>query len=222
MDQVTLVAERGRGVGKGFARRLRRTGKVPAIVYGLNSEPVSISVPDRELGHILHGPGGINTLIDLEIDGSKGELVLARQVQRHPVRHSLVHVDFVRVRRDTAISAEVPLHLVGDPPGVKDGGVLDQERFSLTVEAKPGEIPAAIEVDVSQLEMGGHIRLSEITLPPGVTTSVDPEELIAQVMVPRGMDLEEEAAATEEGEGAEAGAETPAEEAGEAGGESAE
>jgi len=220
MDEVTLNAERGRATGKGAARRLRRDGKVPGTVYGLQSEPVSVAVSDRELGHILHGPGGINTLIDLKIDGN-AELVLARQVQRHPVRHSLVHVDFVRVRRDTLVSAEVPIHLVGEAPGVKDGGVLDQELFSLTIEAKPADIPNSIEVDVSKLEMGGHIRLHEVVLPRGVTTAIDLEELVAQVMVPRGMDIEEEEAAAEAAEGEEA-AETAAEQSSEAAAESAE
>jgi len=224
MDEVTLVAERGRDTGKGGARRLRAAGKVPAVVYGLGGDPISVAVSSRELGHILHGPGGVNTLIDLAIDGST-ELVLARQVQRDPVKHSLLHVDFIRVRRDAVVGADVPIHLVGEPAGVKDGGVLDQELFSLHIEAKPADIPAAIEVDVTKLEIGGHIRLSEVNLPRGVTTAVDMEELVAQVMVPRGMTAEEEeAAAAAEGEAAEAaeGGEAPAEEAGEAGGEPAE
>jgi large subunit ribosomal protein L25 len=223
MDEVTLIAERGREAGKGVARRLRANGKVPAIVYGLGSDPVSVAVSSRELGHILHGPGGVNTLIDLNIEGGMAELVLARQVQRDPVKHSLVHVDFVRVRRDALVSADVPIHLIGDPPGVKDGGVLDQEMFSLHIEAKPGDIPNAIDVDVSKLEIGGHVRAAEIVLPRGVTTAVDPEDLVAQVMVPRGLTAEEEEVEAAEGEEAAAG-EAPEGEGGggEAGQESAE
>src|SRR5438132_10899965 len=102
MEEVTLVADIGRKTGKSAARQARREGKVPAIIYGLGGEPEPISVPARELQHVLSGPGGVNTLINLEMNGRR-ELVLARQVQRHPVRHTLVHVDLIRIRRDTAV-----------------------------------------------------------------------------------------------------------------------
>jgi large subunit ribosomal protein L25 len=207
MEEVTLVAEPRRGSGKGPARRARREGRVPGIVYGLGSDPTPVAVPERELAHILHGPGGINTLINLELEGNK-ELVLARQVQRHPVRHDLLHVDLVRVSRDVAITAEVPLRMVGDDiPGVKDGGILEQVLFTLTVEAKPGELPAGIDVDVSKLEIGDHISVGEVPLPRGVTTTQDPEDLVVHVVQPRGMALPEEIAAAEEAEAAEAAAE---------------
>src|SRR5579884_1151832 len=98
-QEVTLVADVNRATGKSAARKIRREGKVPAIVYGLGTDPQPVAVPSRDFEHILHGPGGVNTLIGLEISGQQ-ELVLARQLVRHPVKHTLVHVDFIRVRRD--------------------------------------------------------------------------------------------------------------------------
>jgi large subunit ribosomal protein L25 len=149
-EEVTLVADTDRPVGKSAARKIRREGKVPAIVYGLGTDPTPVAVPGRELQHILHGASGINTLINLDLSGKK-DLVLARQVVRHPVRHTLVHVDFIRVRRDQAVSAEVPIHLTGEPQGVKEGGILEQITFTLSIEAKPADLPTGIEADVSHL-----------------------------------------------------------------------
>ena len=203
MEEVTLPAETGRGLGKGPARRIRRAGRVPAVVYGLGADPVPVAVPERELAHILSGPGGVNTLINLDVNGNR-ELVLARQVQRHPVRHELLHVDLVRVSRDIAITAEVPIRVEGEAPGVRDGGILEQVLFTLTVEAKPADLPAAIDVDVSSLDIGDRLSVSDLTLPRGVVTTQDAEDLVVHVAQPRGLALPEEIAAAEEAEAAEA------------------
>src|SRR4051794_10434451 len=122
MADATLSAELRTSAGKGPAGRVRRDGLVPAIVYGLGGESVSVAVPARELGHILSGASGANTLISLRIDGTE-ELALARQIQRHPVKGNLLHVDFVRVRADQTVQAEVPVRLVGEAEGVVRGGV---------------------------------------------------------------------------------------------------
>ncbi|HTC81458.1 MAG TPA: 50S ribosomal protein L25 [Acidimicrobiia bacterium] len=216
MEEVMLVADVGRPVGKSAARKIRRAGKVPAIVYGQGADPEPVAVPSRELQHILAGAGGANTLINLDLSGRK-DLVLARQVVRHPVRHTLVHVDFIRVRRDQAVSAEVPIHLVGEAAGVRDGGLLEQDTFTLSIEAKPADVPTGIQADVSALGIGDHLTVADLTLPPGVVTTQDPGDLVAHVMQPRGLELPEEieAAEAEEAEAAEGG-EAPAE-----GGESA-
>jgi large subunit ribosomal protein L25 len=220
MEEVTLVADVGRPIGKSAARKIRREGKVPAIVYGLGTDPEPVAVPSRELQHILAGAGGANTLINLDLSGRE-ELVLARQVVRHPVRHTLVHVDLIRVRRDTAVSAEVPIHLVGEAQGTKDGGLLEQDTFTLSIEAKPGDLPSGIEADVTALEIGDQLTVADLTLPPGVVTTQEPGDLVAHVSAPKGLDLGEEPEAAEgeevEGEGGEAAAE-----AGEGGGGSAE
>ena len=121
-----------------------------------------MAVPTHDLDLIL--AHGVNTLITLRL-GSDDQLTLARQVQRHPVRGDLVHVDFIRVRTDVAISAEVALHLVGEAEGAKSGGVVDQQLFSLHIEAMPQNIPGGIELDISALEIGDHLRVSDLSLP---------------------------------------------------------
>jgi large subunit ribosomal protein L25 len=221
-DEIVLVAEPRSERGSRPAGRIRRTGRVPAVVYGLGTETMAITVPARELNHIL--AGGANTLITLKLDGDDA-LTLARQVQRHPTRGELFHVDFIRVRTDVAVSAEVPLHLVGEPAGVKDGGVLEQLVFSVPIEAKPQDIPHDLEADVSHLEIGGHVRFEEVTLPPGVTTALEPDALVAQVLAPRvveepeveaeeGEEVEGEALAEGEAPAAEAEGAPPAESGG--------
>jgi large subunit ribosomal protein L25 len=208
MPDIVLTAAPRSDLGSRPSGRLRRDGKVPAVVYGLGSDPVSISVPSRELAHILAGEAGANALINLELDGDS-VLTLARQIQRHPTRGDLVHVDFIRIRRDVAVSADVPLHLVGEPEGVRDGGLLEQLVFTITVEAMPGNIPNSLELDVSELNIGDQRRASDLTLPADVTTHLDPETVVAQVAAPRVVveeELEGEAVEGEEGEVPEGGA----------------
>jgi large subunit ribosomal protein L25 len=203
-DDLTLTAEPRTQKGSRPAGRLRRQGKVPAVVYGLESETLNVSVPARELAHILAGEAGANALITLRLDGDEA-LTLARQIQRHPTRGDLVHVDFVRIRRDVAVQAEIPVHLEGEPAGVRDGGVLEQLLFTLSIEAKPADIPTAIEVDVSALEINDQIRLAELTVPSGVSVLHEEDELVVQVIPPR---VEEEPV-VEEVEGEEVEGEVP-------------
>jgi large subunit ribosomal protein L25 len=209
MPDVTLTTEPRTEHGSGPAGRLRRAGKVPAVVYGLEADPKSVSVVGRELERILHGEGGANTLITLRLDGDDA-LALARQIQRHPTRGDLVHVDFVRVRRDVAVSAEVPVQTEGEAPGVREGGMLEQQLFSVTVEAMPGNIPTHLTVDVSGLGLGDQLHVSDLSVPTGVTLQHEADELVIQVAVPRGME-EGEAAEGEEGAEGEGGEAAPAE-----------
>ena len=199
-DEDVLTAEPRSERGSRPAGRLRRAGLVPAVVYGLGGDSVPVTVPSRELGHIL--AHGANTLITLRLDNDKDQLTLARQVQRHPTRGDYVHVDFIRVRTDVAVSAEVALHLIGEPEGVRNGGLLEQLVFGLPIEAMPQNIPASIEVDAAHLDIGDQIRLDEITLPAGVTATIEPDALLAQVVAPRvEAEPEEEAAEGEAAEG---------------------
>lgn len=200
-DDAVLLTETRSERGSGPAGRSRREGRLPAVVYGLGGESTAVTVPSHELNKILGH--GVNTLITLRI-GKEDQLALARQVQRDPVRGDLVHVDFIRVRTDVAISAEVALHLIGEAEGVKSGGLLDQQLFSVPIEAMPQNIPAVVEVDVSALEMGDQLRMADVTLPEGVTTPLEPETLIVTVVAPR-VAVVEEGAEGEAGEG-EAGA----------------
>jgi large subunit ribosomal protein L25 len=208
MPDVTLTADRRTAGGKGPAGRVRRAGRVPAVVYGLGEDNASVSVSARELAHILSGESGANTLITLKIDGHS-QLTLARQIQRHPVKGSLVHVDFVRVRADQTIQAEVPVHLTGDAEGVALGGVLEQLVHTLSVEALPRDIPPSIEHDITALEIGSSVHVRDLAVPSSATVLQAEDDLVAQISAPRV--VEEEVPA----EGEEVEGEAPAPEAAE-------
>jgi len=215
MPDVKLTAQRRAASGKGAAGRIRREGLVPAVVYGLETESVPVSVKARELGAILASARGANTLITLEIDGAS-QLALARQIQRNPIKGTLVHVDFVRVRADQTIQAEVAVHLTGDAEGVARGGVLEQLLYTVTVDARPGDIPNALELDITTVQIGGSVRVSDLTVPAGVSVRNESESVVAMISAPR---VAEEAAAAEAAEGeagaaAEGAAPAPAAEAG--------
>ena len=178
MAEIQLVAETGREAGTRASKRLRREGKIPAVVYGHGTEPVSVAIDARELRHALNTEAGVNALINLSIDG-KSQLTMPRVLQRHPVRHTVTHVDFQVVSRDEVVSAEVQFQLVGEATEVHNNdGVVEQALFALTVHARPADIPAHIEVDISKLAIGDAIRVGDLRLPAGVTTEVDPEEAI--------------------------------------------
>jgi large subunit ribosomal protein L25 len=213
MPDITLATEPRTDLGSRPSGRLRREGKVPAVVYGLGTDSVSITVPARELQHILAGEAGANSLISLDVDGSR-VLTLARQIHRHPTRGELVHVDFVRIDRDVAVSAEIPIHLLGEPVGVKDGGLLEQLLFALTIEAMPGNIPVSIEIDVEELNIGDQLRIADLPLPEGVATQAEDDFVVAQVAAPRVATAGEgEEGEGVEGEAGEAGAEASADDA---------
>jgi large subunit ribosomal protein L25 len=206
MPDITLATEPRTELGSRPSGRLRREGKVPAVVYGLGTETVSITVASRELQHILAGEAGANSLINLDVAG-ENVLTLARQIHRHPTTGILVHVDFVRIDRDVAVSAEIPIHLIGEAEGVKDGGLLEQLLFHLTIQAMPGNIPVSIEIDVENLAIGDQLRVEDITLPEGVTTEVEADTVVAQVAAPRvGTEAEGLEGEGEEGEAGEGGA----------------
>ena len=203
MAEVVLAAEVGRPVGSRAVRRLRREGKVPGVVYGHGTEPVPVSVVGRELRVALTGEAGVNQLLSLDT-GSATYLTLAREMQRHPVAQTVTHVDFVIVRRDEVISADVPIVLVGEAIEVHHGdGLVEQQMFTLPINALPADIPSSLEADISELTIGGQVRVSDLTLPAGVTTDVDPETAVAIGQPPR-VTIEEpsEEAAVEGAEGA--------------------
>ena len=200
MSDATLIAQKRTETGSSVARRLRRDGQVPAVVYGLDAGTDSVTVAARELDHILHSASGYNTLITLQVDGSK-QLALARQVHRHPVKGTVVHVDFVRVRADQTIEAEIPIQFIGEAEGVRNGGLFEQSLFAVTVEALPGDIPNAFEHDISELSIGDAIHVGDLVVPAGVTILQEADAVVAHISQPRGE--EEEAAAAEGEEGAE-------------------
>jgi large subunit ribosomal protein L25 len=205
MAEITLVAEPGRGTGSAASRRLRGAGRIPAVVYGHGIEGISVSVDGRELRHALSGDSGLNQLLNLRV-GSDTHLALARVIQRHPVRHTVLHVDFQIVRRDEVISAEVPIVLTGEAKEVdQERGIVEQPLNSLTVNATPGRIPSSIEVDISGLTVGESIRVGDLQLPAGVSTDVPEDEAVVVASITRAA-IEAEAEEAEAAAEAEAGA----------------
>jgi large subunit ribosomal protein L25 len=184
------------------------------VVYGLGEGNQHVTVDAREIMHILASESGTNTVITLR--GERGDqMALIRQIQSHPVRHELLHVDFVRVRADVEVSAEVPVNLVGEPEGVRNGGMLDQILFTLTVLARPADIPNGFEYDVSALDVGDQLRVGELTIPAGVTVQNEPDELVATIASTAAAAAEEAEGEEAEGEGEAEGAAGEAESSGE-------
>jgi large subunit ribosomal protein L25 len=195
--------------GSRTARRLRREGEVPGVIYGGDITPSHFSVDARILRNTLARSGAI---LDVSIDGGSPSPVLVKDLQRHPVRGEIVHVDFLRVNMNETIQTTVTLELTGadEAPGVVEGGVLSQETRELNIEALPGDIPGSIVHDVSNLEMNATLTLSAITAPSGVTLLDDLEETVVATITPPTVEPVEEEIETETalvGEGGEAEAE---------------
>ncbi len=212
MAEITLVAHAGRTTGSPESRRLRTAGRIPAVIYGHGIDAEAVSVDARELRSALSGDAGVNQLLDLDVGGTS-HLALARVLQRHPVRNTVVHIDFQVVSRTEVISADVPIVLVGEAKQVEqERGVVEQPLQSLTINARPGEIPNSVEVDITELAIGDTIRVADLRLPGAVTTDIDPEEPVVIGAISEVNAEVEELEAEEAAEAAaEAEGETPAE-----------
>ena len=205
MAELVLQAELGRELGSSATRRLRRENKIPGVLYGLGDEPVSVAVAYGELRAALSTDAGLNQLINLDMGGDKA-LSIVKELQRHPVRDEVIHVDFLRVDPNQELSVEVPIILLGEARKVTDeSGMVDQTLFALEVLATPTTIPNELTVDISELEINESVRVADIVLPAGVRTEVDPEEAVAVGTVTRStlesMAADEAAEAGEEAEG---------------------
>jgi large subunit ribosomal protein L25 len=211
--EVTITAESRTETGKGAARRARAHGKVPAVLYGPAVAAIPLFVDAREIGQVLHTEAGANVLINVQVDGA-AYLTMLREIQRNPVRGDLIHIDFVNIARDVKVHADVPVHLVGESHGVKAGGVTEHHLWELKINALPGDVPPNIEVDLTPLGIGEHIRVADIVPPPGVEILNHGDEIIVSVVEPQILELEVPAA-EEEAAAEAAEAEQPAEEAGE-------
>jgi large subunit ribosomal protein L25 len=207
-----LSAEPRSATGKGANRKLRVAGRIPAVIYGKDRDALSVALDPKALETLLHKSGaGLNTLIDLSVSG-RTDTVLVKELQRHPVYGSYVHVDFFQVDLTQTITVSVPIHFTGKARGVEFGGILDHPLREIEVECLPRAIPEFVEVDVSGLEIGQSIHVRDLRLPDGVEVKTDPELPVASVVLPAA---EVEATPIEtvvEGqvaEGAEAAAATP-------------
>lgn len=197
MADIALVVEPRNEQGSSASRRLRTSGRIPAVVYGHGEKPISVSVDSRALRQAFASDAGENVLFDLKI-GKEKHLAMARDLQRHPVRRTISHVDFLVVNRDEVVTAEVPIVLIGEALTVtRAGGNVEQGLFTLPVKAKPADIPAHLEVDITDLELGHSIRVSEVAIPAGVSVDLDPETAVVIGIAPRGSGSADEETETE-------------------------
>jgi large subunit ribosomal protein L25 len=204
VPEISLVVESGRPAGSRAARRLRRAGKVPGVLYGHGVPPRPVAVDAKALRSALSTAAGANALLEVELDGGR-ELAMAKEVQRHPLRPEILHVDLLLVRRDEQVRAEVPVVLTGDAAAVRtEGGSVEQELFSLPVRCVPSAIPEAVEVDVSGLAVGGAIRVGDLVLPASVAAEADPDTVVVVGQPPR-VAAEPEQPVEDAGAGGEAG-----------------
>jgi large subunit ribosomal protein L25 len=213
-----LTAEPRAGAGKGVARKMRAAGRVPAVVYGHGVAPVHVSVDAKDLYHVLHTAAGANVLIDLAV-GKDRVLAMPREVQRDHLAGRFIHVDFLRIARDEKIAVEVPIHVVGDSHGVKEGGVVEHHLWTLHVECFPQDVPSAIEADISALGINESLHVSDLAVPASLTVLTALEETVVSVVTPQILKVEEVAPAeeaAEEGAAEEGAEEAPAKESGEA------
>ena len=203
MSETALVVDSRTATGKGAVRKLRAAGRIPAILYGQGKESVPLAIDPRALEKVLRA-GGANALLDLTVEGRPelgSPVALVKELQRHPIRGTIVHADLYQVDLTRSVEVEVPVHLIGKAKGIDFGGILEHSLREVALECLPRSIPASIEVDVSNMEIGDVIHVRDLVLPPGVSLVSDPDLGVVHVALPAA---EEEApvAAAVEGEAA--------------------
>jgi len=187
--ETKLQAETRQDTGKGFARRLRASGRVPGVLYGHEMTPIPLSVDAREMFHLLHGGAGANSLMDLKVDGHE-HLAMAREIQRDHIHNKLIHIDFLAVSRNEKITVNVPVIETGEAVGVKEGGVVEHHLREVSVECFPQDVPELIEFDISNVALGDMIHVSDLTPPKGATILSDPEDAVLSVITPAALRVE--------------------------------
>jgi large subunit ribosomal protein L25 len=186
MKQVTLEVKTREGIGKEHCRKLRKAAFIPAVLYGKDTSPVTLTVPEREMRKIL--ASGSNVLIELKVDptGGASHLAMVTEVQKDPLGKIIHHIDFHKVSLDTKVTATVPIHITGEPKGVKTGGgVLEHMLWEIEIETLPLSIPNNINVNVAHLDIEDSFTVKDLNLPEIITVLNEPEEVIAIVHAPR-------------------------------------
>lgn len=216
MKEISVIsAEKRSESGKGFARRLRASGRVPAVVYGKGEDTVSVSLDAHEALQLFQAISVDNTIVNLEVAGEEPMETLVREIQVHPFRTELIHVDFYRIQRGVALEVDVPVHFHGTPIGVKEkGGILDVILHQIRVSCMPSKIPESIDIDIEGLDLGESLHISDLPVEEGVEILSDPIRTICTVGLPKAEpepEEDEEAALLEGEEEAEDGAEDGAE-----------
>jgi large subunit ribosomal protein L25 len=205
MATASLKAKPRTGTGKGVARQLRQNGQIPGVIYGHARAAQPLTLDARELDRLLERVTA-STVIELDVDGTTSR-TLIREIQRHAFKRQVLHVDFLELVAGEKVTVEVPIIYVGTPQGVRDGGILDQIKHQLTVEADPTILPGHIEVDVSTLTIGHALYVRDVRIPEGVTVQDDPDSPVALVAAPRAEPTPAEAMPAVEGVAPEAPAE---------------
>jgi large subunit ribosomal protein L25 len=203
MDQTVVTATPGRKLGSRSSRRLRAAGMLPGVVYGLDRDPVTITVAYTELRDALKTSSGLNTVIQLDLEGDQKEAVIVRSVQRDPIKRVVTHADFLRVDPSIPIKVKIPITLMGEPTEVLDeGGLIEQNMFEIEVEVSPMNIPSAIEADISAMTLDSRIAIGDLNFPDGVTTALAEDIAVVSPVISRAakMGLEEEGDELLEGE----------------------
>lgn len=180
MEKVRLAVQPREKTGKGVARKLRQKGLVPAVLYGKGKEPQALVVDPQEVRNYLAG----NTIFDLEIEGLGKETALIKEVQRDAISGDIKHIDFLHITLDEKVTVTVPVTLVGDAPGAREGGVVQQLLWEMEVQCLPLEIPESIEVDISNLRVGESLSVSDVKAAEGIEILTSPEEVIVTVALP--------------------------------------
>jgi large subunit ribosomal protein L25 len=201
-ESYELEAEAREQVGKGAAREVRRNGRVPAVIYGDKQPPLSISLPYKEVFMKIHGGGFMTTIATINVGGKKIQ-VLPKDYQLDPVRDFPMHVDFLRVSKNTVVTVDIPVHFVNedDAPGIKRGGVLNIVRHHVEASCPANSIPEFIEIDLTGLDIGDSVHISAVTLPKNVTPTItDRDFTIATIAAPAALRSEEDEAAEAEAE----------------------
>jgi large subunit ribosomal protein L25 len=212
MSETKLIAQPRATSGSPAARRLRSEGHIPGVIYGQGMTPISVTVERRELRLALSGPAGSNTVLALEVSG-KSYPAVVKEMQRHPVKRSVSHIDFLQVNMNEEITVSVPLHLVGEAKTViAEGGLVDKAVDTIEVSCTPSDMPNSFDVDISHMHPHDVIRLSDLTMPKGVTALGDPDMPIVTVLVTSAAEAAADTAAPAaeaDGEAAAGGAEAP-------------
>lgn len=192
MQQETLRALKRTGSGSRPARRMRRDGQIPAVVYGKGIGTQPVAVESRALHGVLHTDAGLNALISVEIDGGGEVLTVAREIQRDPVRGDITHIDFIKVSLDVEIEAEVGIEYTGTPAGVKEeGGFIETIETSVMIMALPAAIPSSIAFDISELAVGDIVKVADLPAIEGVTYTTDEDRPLLTVLLPAIIEEEE-------------------------------
>jgi large subunit ribosomal protein L25 len=201
MSQTTLVAQSGRTTGSPASRRLRAEGHIPGVLYGHGMTPLSLSVERRDLRLALSGAAGVNTVLSLEVDGKKYPAVI-KELQRHPVKRTVSHIDFLQVNMNEEITVHVPLRLEGESKAVAAaGGLVDPAVDTIEVTTTPNTMPNEFVIDITDMQPGDVIRLADIPMPQGVTANGDPEMPVVTILVTSAAEAEADLAEAGDGEG---------------------